>query len=74
MSVRLGQLSEVTQLNRLSREAVHRFYTIAEPALLGVDPKNVWVVDESGIAARGAQVKVSHMSSLISARWPYSSH
>ena len=59
LSARLGQLSEVTRLACLSREAVDRFYTIAEEALKGVDPANVWFMDESGVAARGAQVKVS---------------
>lgn len=59
LSVRLGQLSEQTRLSCLSREAVERFYSISEIALDGVDPENVWFMDESGIAARGAQIKVS---------------
>ena len=58
LSVRMGQLAEVTRLNCLSREAVDRFYSIAELALKGVQPANVWFMDESGIAARGAQIKV----------------
>ncbi len=59
LSVRLGQLSEQTRLSCFTREALERFYMIAEKALKGIDPKNVWVMNESGVAARGARIKVS---------------
>lgn len=65
LSVRLGQLTEATRLACLTREAVSRFYDIAEHALKGVKPENVWFMDESGIAARGAQQKVRLMYEFL---------
>lgn len=77
LSVRLGQLLGQNRLSCFTKEAVERFYMIAEEALKGVDPKNVWVMHESGVAARGARIKVygrlgAHSAVIL--RWEIIKH